>query len=294
MRDIDPIVLGHNPFFGVDHLSKDRGADREARFADTSRIMGMIRFAADQGVHGMMMSTHPRANLIADAVRKDARLLETMNFYPNLPYVAKYVTQANQKGVVNVIFDQLKGTGFAEKMTLLAKGGLGYQKKDANGMMRALIRVEMAPLKGLRLKAVFLHNILTDLALGLGLRNIFEFYIDEMTTHFETRPAFATMNLPLLVARFKEWGIERPFIMASLNKVGFAVNPSREACERCLAENDIQVMAMGTLASGYLKPDDAYEYLSKLPHVDSVVVGVSSPEHAAETFSAIRKHFRVD
>ena len=290
MNDIDPIVLGHNPFFGVNHLSKDHGAAREALFDDTERIMDMIRFAADQGVNGMMMSTHPRANLIADAVRKDARLRETIGFYPNLPYIAKYVKQANQKGVVRVLLDQLKTTSLAEKVALMAKGGLGYQRKDINGMMRSLIRVEMAPLTGLRLKAVFLHNVLTDLALGLGLKSIFELYIDEMSSHFKTRPAFATMNLPLLVERFKEWGIERPFIMANLNKVGFAMNPSREACEKCLAENDIQVMAMSTLASGYLKPDEAYEYLCKLPHVDSMVVGVSTPEHAAETFGAIRKH----
>jgi hypothetical protein len=294
MSDIDPILLGHNPFFGVDHLSKDRGAEREARFGDTSRIMDMVRFAVDNGVHGMMMSTHARANLIAEAVRNDARLLETMNFYPNLPYIAKYVKEANQKGVANVIFDQLKGTGFAEKVALFAKGGLGYQRKDVSGMMRTLIRVEMAPLRELKLKAVFLHNILTDLALGLGLKSIFELYIDEMSTHFKTRAAFATMNLPLLVQRFKEWGIERPLVMANVNKVGFAMNPSREACERCLAENDVEVMAMGSLASGYLKPDDAYEYIGRLPRVVSVVVGVSTPEHAAETFSAIRKHMSFD
>lgn len=294
MSDIDPILLGHNPFFGVDHLSKDRGAEREAWFADTSRIMEMIRFSVHQGVHGMMMSTHARANLIAEAVRKDERLLETVSFYPNLPYIAKYVKEANQKGIANVIFDQLKGTDLAEKVTLLAKGGLGFKRKDIRAMMRTLIRIEMAPLHGLKLKAVFFHNILTDLALGLGLKSIFEFYIDEITSHFQTRPAFATMNLPLLVERFKEWGFERPLVMANVNKVGFAMNPSREACERCLAANDVQVMAMGTLASGYLKPDEAYQYIGRLPNVDSVVVGVSTPEHAADTFAAIRRHMSFD
>lgn len=293
MSDIDPILLGHNPFFGVDHLSKDRGADREARFSDTSRIVDMIHFAREQGVHGMMMSTHQRANLIAEAVRKDKRLLDTMGFYPNLPYIAKYVTAANQKGVVNVILDQLKTAGVAQKLAIVAKGGLSYQKKDVSEMMRTLIRLEMAPLRGLRLKAVFLHNILTDLALGLGLKSIFELYIDEMTDHFKTRPAYATMNMPLLVERFKEWGFEPPFVMANVNKVGFAMNPSREACERCMAENDFDVMAMGSLASGYLKPDEAYEYLGRLGTVDSVVVGVSTREHAKETFDAIRRHMPV-
>jgi hypothetical protein len=142
----------------------------------------------------------------------------------------------------------------------------------------------------LKIKAVFLHNLLTDLASGLDLRSIFELYIDEMTSHFKTRAAFATMNLPLLVERFREWGIEKPLIMANVNKVGFAMNPSREACERCLAENDIDVVAMESLASGYLKPDEAYEYIGRYPRVVSVAVGVSTREHAAETYGAIRKH----
>ena len=59
--------------------------------------------------------------------------------------------------------------------------------------------------------------------------------------------------------------------------------------ERCLREHDLQVMAMGTLASGFLKPAEAYDYLFSQPGIESAVVGVSSPEHAAETFGAIRE-----
>jgi aryl-alcohol dehydrogenase-like predicted oxidoreductase len=49
-------------------------------------------------------------------------------------------------------------------------------------------------------------------------------------------------------------------------------------------------MAMGTLASGYLRPDDAYAYLGGQPGIESVVVGVSSAAHIEETFAAIRMH----
>ena len=44
------------------------------------------------------------------------------------------------------------------------------------------------------------------------------------------------------------------------------MNPSREACEKCLVEHPIEVMA--TLASGYLRPTEAYSYLGALQGVD--------------------------
>jgi len=86
---------------------------------------------------------------------------------------------------------------------------------------------------------------------------------------------------------FDEWGIKKPLIMASFNSAGFQMNPSREECERCLREYDVDVLAMSTLAAGYLKPKEAYEYLFSLPNIKSVVVGVSTKEHARETINLI-------
>jgi hypothetical protein len=56
---LDPIVLGHNSFFGVNHLSRERGRQRDALFEDTARILDMMRTAASLDVGAMMMSTHP-------------------------------------------------------------------------------------------------------------------------------------------------------------------------------------------------------------------------------------------
>jgi len=58
---IDPIVLGHNAFFGVNHLDAAKGNARAAQFEETGRIIDVIRFAAEQNVQAMMMSTHERA-----------------------------------------------------------------------------------------------------------------------------------------------------------------------------------------------------------------------------------------
>ena len=48
------IVLGHNAFFGVDHLSAARGSERAAYFADPGRVLGGIEAHAveDAGSRG--------------------------------------------------------------------------------------------------------------------------------------------------------------------------------------------------------------------------------------------------
>lgn len=285
---VAPIVLGHNSFFGVNHLSKEEGAQREAKFEATSAILEIVHFALERDVDAMMMSTHPRANLVAAAVKEERGLADRLRFYPLLPYIAKYVRQSNERGIVNVVLDQLKGIGLGQRLQIVSRGGLGVIRKDVDDLLRTLIQIELSPFQGLRLGAVFLHDVLTDLALALDLPTIFTLYAEEIQTRFQTRPALATKNLPLLVQRFRQWGLELPLILAHVNKTGFCVNPSLEAVEQCLRENAVEVMAMGTLASGYLAPQEAYEYLFSLPNICSVTVGVSSRAHAEETFAAIR------
>ena len=67
------------------------------------------------------------------------------------------------------------------------------------------------------------------------------------------------------------------------------MNPSREAYEKCLSTDNNTVLAMASLASGRLKPEEAYSYLGE-QNIQHVVVGLSSREHAEETFGAIRKY----
>jgi hypothetical protein len=130
--------------------------------------------------------------------------------------------------------------------------------------------------------------VLTDLALAFDIPEVLELHDTEITKRFGARPGYATKNLPLLVERFARYGFQSPLVLAHVNKIGFGMNPSRDACERALASRGLEVMAMGTLASGYLRPGEAYEYVFGLPAVQSVVVGVSTPAHAAETFAAVR------
>lgn len=287
-RPLAPMVLGHNAFFGVDHLSAQRGAERAAFYSDPARVLGMIRESVERGVTGMMMSTHERAGPIAEMIRSDKVLAETLQIYPLLPYAQKYVTRANEVGLVNVVMENLKGSSFGDKLSFLWQGTKGVLTKDVSGILSALIRMELNAFRGLRLGAVFLHDALTDLALGLGLEGVFAFYVEELAKSHDTQPAFATKNLPLLLQRFQEWGLPDPVVLTHFNKVGYHMNPGIDQCVEAARTKRARIMAMGTLASGFLKPDEAYSWLADIGGIESVVVGVSSPKHADETFSALK------
>jgi hypothetical protein len=285
---LEPIVLGHNAFFGVDHLSADRGAERAAYFAQPSRVVDVIRAAVDAGAGAMMMSTHERAGPLSEAIASNAGLRDRLAIYPLLPYAQKFVTRANEVGMINVVMDMISGTSIAEKSKMIWSGGKAVLKRDAFSVLSMLIQVELKVFSKLNMPVVFLHDALTDLALCFGLKDIFAFYIEEIDRLYSAQGAFATKNLPMLLARFHEWGMATPVVMTHFNAAGFHMNPDREACERAIEEHEVNVMAMGTLASGYLTPSEAYPYLRQFRNIRSVVVGVSSPQHVAETFGAIQ------
>jgi hypothetical protein len=289
-RPIASIVLGHNAFFGVDHLSAQRGSEREAHFADPIRILEMVEAAHAAGAGGMMMSTHERAAPVCDLIGRSPRLRHGFRIYPLLPYAQKYVTRSNEVGMVNVVLEMLSGTSLMGKLNLLWQGSKAALTRDVNAVLAAVMQVELKPFRALDTDAVFLHDAFTDLALALGLRDVFEFYLSEIPRAGGARGAFATKNLPHLLHAFTQWGLPRPLVMTHFNKAGYHMNPDRIACEQAAAAYPVSILAMGSLASGYLRPDEAYAYLAGVPNVDGVVVGVSRHAHIDETFRAIAQH----
>lgn len=287
---LDPIILGHNQFIGVDHFSQDRARSRTQTFSDTHKIVDIIDCFYDLGGRGMMLSTHPKTRDIMEAVGQNSRLAQNMSFYPLIPYAQGYIRKANEKGITGMVTETLSRASTSEKFKIMFRGGINVLRRDFISMLSTLIDVELLPFKGFNVNAIFLHNVLTDLALAFKAQNVFEYYIDHIRENYNVTPAFGTMNFVRLVETFEEWGLEKPTIMTSFNKAGFQMNPSRESCERCLSEYDIGVLAMSTLAAGYLKPEEAYEYLFSLPNIESVVVGISTKEHARETIKLIHSH----
>ena len=288
---LDPIILGHNQFFGTNHLSATKGIEKERHFNDLSRVKEIIEFSVSNGVNGLMLSTHPMAPKIIEILKNDKNLND-INIYPLLPYINKYVKGANEKGIINLIQDTLSLGTIGNKFKVVFKGGTGIVRKDIYSLLRALIDTELMPFNDTNIKAIFLHDVLTDLALAYSLPDIFQFFESYIKTNYSAIPAYATKNLPALLYNLKKWGIECPVVMASINKLGFQVNPSLKIFESSITKYNFNLVAMSTLSSGAIKPSEAYKYISKLPNLSSIVVGVSTEKHAKDTFSIIRKEIQ--
>ncbi len=288
--EIDRILLGDNPLMGVDHLSQERA--RERGLANAEHIADLLEHVYGLGIKGFVVSTHPHLRDIISYLGSNTDLLSKINIYPILPYVQGYVIKATEKGLVGMLLDIFGSTNIQSKFSMMLKGGLGLLKKDLYELFKIFIDIEIGYLKDTRLKAIFLHDVFTDLALGIESKKIFETFIAYVEKNYNVRAGLITKNFPRLVNKLKEWDIEIPLIMTSFNKVGFQMNPSREECEASLRENDLDVIAMSTLAAGYLMPDEAYRYISTLSNIKSIVVGMSNKKHAYETVRTINEYMK--
>lgn len=289
---LDSVILGHNQFIGVSHLSQEAARARVERFSQMEKVSELLRFCAGEGVRGMMLSSHPRARDILDYLKADG-LSGSFGLYPLIPFAQGYVRRMNAVGLTGMLKEIVMSAPLRTQVGIAARGAAGLATGDITRMLGAFVDIEMLTFKGFELRAVFLHDAFVDLALALGARRQLEAFSEHVRERYGLRPGFVTMNFPLLVESFGKWGFERPLVMTTFNKAGFQMNPSREACERALAEGCADVIAMSTLAAGYLAPAEAFEYVNSLPGISSVVVGVSTVEHARETFMLIGKGGRV-
>ena len=93
--------------------------------------------------------------------------------------------------------------------------------KNISRILTSLIDSELMMFKGTRLGAVFLHDGLTDLALGLELDDALELFRDHVVKYYGIPAGFATKNLPLLRHRLERRGWSGLLAMASLNRLGY-------------------------------------------------------------------------
>jgi hypothetical protein len=282
MEITDKLILGHNQFFGVNHLSSARGVATEQYFSRTENVISLVRTAYRAGVSGLMLSTHERAKDIAEALRSDPELSSGLRLHILLPYMAKYVRMANERGSVAMLEETLKQATWAERLAIGLRAGTAVVRKDLLAILAALIKIELLPFKGLNVQSVFLHNSLTDMLAALRATEVVQFFAKNIKEEYGACPAFCTLSAGVTMSYFRDIGLEAPVMMAPFNPAGFQMNPSRERCEQLLQEYPCHMVAMSVLAGGYVTPADAARYLSSIAGIDSIVFGASSPGHVLE------------
>lgn len=290
------LLIGDNAFIGVSHLSQERARERVERL-DVQSIVHVIAAALSHGASGYTFSTHPVNLEILAALREYGSIDHQFDLYPVLPYAQGSVRLANERGMTGLLNEVLSKLSLSEKAKVLLEGGLSAVKLDYFGMLATYIDAELTRFlklkpKNASVRGVLLHEVLTDLCLGLQGSHLLDAFADHVREKYQVKPGFVTYNLPKFVNLFQDAGVSLKdvLIMTPFNSIGFQMSPSRESCETCLSNlSEGEVIAMSIMAGGFLKLDGAVDYIRTLRSLSGVAVGASSKDHAQDTFVKLSK-----
>ena len=113
------LLLGDNPFFGVDNLSQERARKRLERLNGLEKIVDIMEFVENLGVKGIVVSTHPQLKDLIKLLKNESNLLEKFGFYPILPYAQGYVSKAAEKGIVSGMNEILSSGNVSTKLKIM-------------------------------------------------------------------------------------------------------------------------------------------------------------------------------
>jgi hypothetical protein len=286
------LLIGDNSFLGISHLSQSRGRSTGLSLETEDKVK-IIEKAASCGATGFTFSTDPTNFQVLSGLASSNQIMEDFAVYPVLPYAARYVRVVNEKGITGLMNDILSRLSAMEKAKLLVQSGISALTFDPLGLMRAYMDYELSQIpKNTKIHSVLLHEVITDLAVSFGSTEILQQFTKHIRHKWHAVPGFVTRNFTKFVDLCLKMNqpLSDIFIMAPFNSIGFQMNPSRESCETCLSKmSDSNVIAMSILASGYLSLNDAITYIRHSSHISGVAVGVSSLDHAENTFRKLQE-----
>jgi hypothetical protein len=292
---MNSLLIGDNPFTGVSHLSQVAGRERTEKLR-FEQIVKIIERSISCGASGFTFSTHPTNLQILSELKETEALGAEFDLFPVLPYAEGYVRVTNEKGTIGLVREVFARLPLSGKAKIIVESGLSAVRFDPVRVLKAYVDMELESYlrvkpKRSNLQGVFLHEIPTDLAIGLGARQLFDSFMQHVSEKYRAKPGFVTRNFARFVDFFRDndLPLKEVTIMTPLNKIGFQMNPSQNECEACLSSlNEGQIIAISILAGGYVGLDEAVKYIQGLPRVAGVAVGVSSTQHAEETFTKLR------
>jgi hypothetical protein len=283
------LIFGDNQFFGINHMSEDKAQAQLERFATLEPIIDIIDAAYEAGIRRFMFTTHERVAEICNHFRSRPDHYADLLLYPAMPYGHKYANLVTEKGMVGAVAEVVRGTGSTSAAINTAfRVGMGVLvNQDVIEMMRLLVDAEMQMFRGLRVEAILLQNVVTDLLYGLKAKRVFKEFALYVRKKYSAEPGFITMNLPGLVEFLHECEVPSPLVCASFNKAGYLMNPTRGDCENTVRSGRCRFVAMSIFASGAISPAEAVEYVDGYDNVEAVLFGASSRQHIEHTRSLL-------
>ena len=287
---MDRVLFGDNQFFGVNHMSEEKARAQSMRFQDLQAVIDVLDAAYQEGIRTFMCTTHDRVAEICDYFRANRAKYPDYQFYPCMPYAHKYANAATEHGMVGALRKFLPEDG---AISAMFRGGVALASKDIEVVLQLLVDAEMKMFDGLKTPVIFMQNVITDLLLGLGMKDALRTFAEHVRKKYNAEPGFITMNLPKLLDVLEELGVDNPIVCANINKMGFRMSGGREVYEKAIATRRFRPVAMSVLASGALSPRDAIDYVCRQPKIESIVFGASGRANIRQTKTLIDEMTKV-
>jgi hypothetical protein len=212
-----------------------------------------------------------------------------------MPYAYEYARKATVMGPIglakNLAVDIL-GSLNASALTHLARA---YGSSDLLEGIKALVDYELSRIRRatrgrFTLYSLMLHEVVIDTLAAYGLTGL----LAEALEYIERKgvvPGVETRNMPCVFNLLRENSsvFEKTIFATPFNRIGFQMGGTRETYEEIAGQFPGKIVAMSVLAAGYLKTQDALQYLAKFREdLLGVVFGVSQARHAIENFALAR------
>jgi hypothetical protein len=280
------LILGHNQFLGISHISEKNASEKDSKFSDPAKILEAVQAAYDCGFRHMIIESHPRMKAFMRLYEKQSTF--DMDFILQVPFVSGYVRHLAEGGVRSVAKEIISGTPITELIKAPFSLTPKLLKKDYLGLGIKGLDLEMSKYNDFDISGVLLHNIVTDVMLSLDAESAYGEYFDRVQKRFGVKAGLITLNFPLLASHLDGWGLTPSMVMSPINPYGFDMNPSQEEVERCVRDCKYHVLAMNVMGGGSVTLPEASKYIRSLKGVEGVVIGASTRKHMEELAVAFK------
>lgn len=272
------IILGDNPFFGVNHASTEQATGYYARLKarDWSAAHATMHAALSHGVDHFMVSTHAEAPDLLASMQADTEL-RRFRIIPAVPYLHRLNGVVASKGVPAAM---LASMDYGRAATTL----LATRSLRAGALSGFVAReVEQITRLGFDIPAIALQNIFVDLLLGLGQAD----HISGLARVFARdgrRLVAITMN-PVYADKVLDQDI---IICTHYNVIGYMVQPNISGFQDWLESTKREIWAMGVMSSGKASLREVMRdpWISRF---SSIVIGSSRPSSISSFALAMKE-----
>lgn len=276
------IIIGDNPFFGVNHKVGSKVLDDENfRF---KQALEVLTEANNFNCNHLMITNHPSICKFLNLM--DANKLSNLKLAFIAPYPHKYNDLVAKGGYFALLKHLIRGNF---KYALLNIYKIFNFKQAQEHIVRMICNSELESLGRHKSKVEYmcLHNILVDMYVASGNYLALEAFVQHVQD-LGLKPVLITQNITALakIMRKKD-GFT---ICFSYNSAGYMVNPNISQVDKFLDDNAKSLpnlWAMQIMGSGAINLDDALKKILNKNKFSGILYATTKKERVAELFNKV-------